>query len=134
MASFRHLLTLPRPYLPPMLPFSFFIDNYSLKNVRKTFEIRFLKFLRFHTGDRTAILHGHLAAPRKGPAVCKAKAEHFFAVSCGPCQYIGQTARGRNRDTLALQSSALPTELVQLPCFRISTSKREFSTRIPKIL
>ena len=71
----------------------------------------------FHTGDRTAILRGHPAKPRKEPAVCKAKAEHFFTVSCGPCQYIGQTARGRNRDTLALQTSALPTELVQLPLF-----------------
>ena len=85
MASFRHLLTLPRPYLPPMLPFSFFIDNYSMKNnghwcpyVRKTFWIRLLKFLRFHTGDRTAILRGHPAKPHKGPAVCKVKAEHLF--------------------------------------------------------
>ena len=42
--------------------------------------------------------------------------------------------RGRNRDTLALLSSALLTELVLLRCFRLSTSKREFSTRTPKIL
>ena len=41
--------------------------------------------------------------------------------------------RGRNRDTLALQSSALLTELVLLLCFRLSTSKREFSRRTPEI-
>ena len=98
------------------------------------FEIRFLKFLSFHTGGRIAILRGHPAKPRKGPAVCKAKAEHLFRSIVWTLSVYWPDPEGSNRDTLALQSSALPTELVQLPCFRISTSKREFSTRIPKIL
>lgn len=90
--------------------------------------------LRFHTGDRTAILRGHRSSHAKDQPFAKQRQNIYFAVSCGPCQLYWPDPKGRNRDTLGLQSSALLTELVLLLCFRLSTSKREFSRRTPEIL
>ena len=89
--------------------------------------------LRFHTGDRTAILRGHRSSHAKDQPFAKQRQNFYFAVSCGPCQLYWPDPKGRNRDTLGLQSSALLTELVLLLCFRLSTSKREFSRRTPEI-
>ena len=80
--------------------------------------------LRFHAGDSHA----------KDQPFAKQRQNIYFAVSCGPCQLHWPDPKGRNRDTLALQSSALLTELVLLLCFRLSTSKTEFSTRTSQIL
>ena len=86
--------------------------------------------LRFHTGDRTAFLRGHRPSHAKDQPFAKQRQNIYFAVSCGPCQY---TVGSKPRHLLCCQAPLL-TELVLLCCFRLSTSKREFSTRTPKIL
>ena len=190
------LLTLPLPCLPPMLPFSFFID-YSMKNNALMWKSFWnLKALYSFARPRLRTLHclakllnDHLpiydtthffkwefadqnfkkrallqcqcvehestiwqlyftfpywrqdchftwssSEPRKGPAICKAKAKHLFRSILWTLSVYWPDPKGRNRDTLALQSSALLTELVLLRYFRLSTSKREFSTRSLQIL
>ena len=69
--------------------------------------------------------------PRKGPAIRKAKAKHLFR----SILWTLSVYRGVETATLLLCCQApLLTELVLLCCFRLSTSKREFSRRTPEIL